>query len=259
MEKMLTVVFGDESRTHEGAKALNELDSDGSISIHAEAVIKKNADGTVSITQSGDNLPIRTVGGTAIGALIGLLGGPFGLGVGAAAGALLGGIADVNRAGVDAEFLNDVSAQLTPGKWAIVSDISEEWVTPVDSRMEALGGTVFRSPRENVEDEQDAREVTARKAEIAQLKAEKARARTERKAKLQAKIDKLQEKLYTKLEKVKQRSKQQERETQAKVQALEKKAAKAKGHAKAALKARITNIRKESKKSTTSLKQLQKS
>jgi len=110
MEKMLTVVFGDESKTYEGARALNQLDSEGSISIHAEAVIKKNADRTVSIEQSGDDFPIRTVGGTATGALIGLIGGPTGFAIGAAAGTLLGGIADVNRAGVDGEFLNDVSA-----------------------------------------------------------------------------------------------------------------------------------------------------
>ena len=259
MEKILTVVFGDESKTYEGARALNQLDSEGSISIHAEAVIKKNSDGTVSIEQTGDDFPIRTVGGTAIGALIGLLGGPIGLGIGAAVGGLFGSIADVNRAGVNVEFLNDVSAQLTPGKWAIVSDISEEWVTPVDTRMEALGGTVYRSPRQDVEDEQDAREVAARKADIAELKTEKAQARKEQKAKLQAKIDNLQEKLHTKLEKVKQRSDQQEKEAEAKVQALEKKAAKAKGEAKAALKARIANIRKESKKSTTNLKGLQES
>lgn len=250
MEKMLTVVFGDESKTYEGSRALNELDSEGSISIHAEAVIKKNPDGTVSIEQSRDDFPIRTVSGTAIGALVGLLGGPIGLGVGAAAGALFGSIADVNRAGVDMEFLNDVSAQLTPGKWAIVSDISEERVTPVDTRMEALGGTVYRSPLQDVEDEQDDREVAARKAEIAQLKTEKAQVRKEQKARLQAKIDNLQEKLHAKLEKVKVRSKQREKEAEAKVQALEKKAAKAKGEAKAVLKARIANIRKGSREST---------
>jgi uncharacterized membrane protein len=90
MEKMLTVVFGDESKTYEGVRALNQLDSVGSISIHAEAVIKKNADGTVSIEQPGDDFPIRTVGGTAIGALIGLLGGPIGFAIGAATGTLLG-------------------------------------------------------------------------------------------------------------------------------------------------------------------------
>ena len=55
------------------SKALAALESEGSISIHDEAVIKKNDDGTVTIKQKGDDFPIRTVGGTAVGALIGLL------------------------------------------------------------------------------------------------------------------------------------------------------------------------------------------
>jgi uncharacterized membrane protein len=248
MERMLVVVFDDESKAYEGSRALTQLDSEGSISAHAKAVIKKNADGTVSVMQTGYDLPIRTLGGTAIGALIGLLGGPIGLGIGAATGAVTGGIMDFHRSGVNVDFLNETSAKLTPGKWAIVSDISEEWVTPLDTRMEALGGTVFRSPRENVENEQRTREVASLRADIAQLKAEKARSRTEQKARLQAKIDKLHEKLNDKLEQARQRSEQQEKETKAKINALEEKAAKAKGEAKAAIEARIASIRKESKK-----------
>jgi len=257
MERMLTVVFGDESKTYEGTRALNELDSEGSISIYAQAVIRKNPDGTISIKQAGDEFPVRTVGGTAIGALIGVLGGPIGFAVGAAAGTIVGALADVHSSGVNEGFLGEVSARLTPGKWAIVSDISEEWVTPVDTRMEALGGTVFRAARENVEDEQDAREVAALRAEIAQFKAEQVQARADQKAKLQAKIDNLQKKLNAKLEQAKQRSEQRQREAEAKVQALEKKAAKAKGEAKAALEARIASIRKESRKSTANYEWLQ--
>ena len=147
MEKMLVVVFNDEPKSYEGSHALKQLDNEGSITIHAEAVIKKNADGTVTIKQSEDDFPIRTIGGTAIGSLIGLLEGPVGLAVGATAGLLAGSIGDLHVAGVDAEFVDDVAATLTPGKCALIADISEEWVTPVDTRMEALGGTVFRKAR----------------------------------------------------------------------------------------------------------------
>jgi uncharacterized membrane protein len=248
MERMLVVVFGDEPKTYEGSRALSQLDSEGSISIHAEAVIEKNADGTVTVKQERDDLPIRTIGGTAIGALIGLLGGPIGLGIGAVTGTIAGGIWDVSRTGVDAEFIDEVSAKLTPGSWAIVSEISEEWVTPVDTRMEALGGTVFRTARKNVEKEQHTIHVGVLKADIAQLKAEQAHSRAEQKAKLQAKIDQLNEKLETTLEQATQRYDQQEKEAKAKVQALEKKAAKAKGEAKASIEARIADIRKRAEK-----------
>src|SRR5579864_2643503 len=189
MEKMLVVVFENEKKAFEGTRALANLDFEGSIAIHAQAVIQKNQDGTVSMKQAEDDFPVRTVGGTAIGSVIGLLGGPIGLGIGAAAGALAGSIGDLYIAGVNADFLDDVSAVLTPGKCAVVADVSEEWVTPVDSRMEAVGGVVFRSLRTTVEDDQRARDVTEIKEEIAQLKAEHAEERADRKAKLQARID----------------------------------------------------------------------
>ena len=241
MEKMLVAVFDNEPRTYEGSRALNQLDAEGSITIYAESIIKKNADGTVSVMQAEGDFPVRTVGGTAIGSLIGLLGGPVGLGIGAIAGALAGSIGDLYVAGVNAEFLDGVSAVLTPGKCAVVADVSEEWVTPVDSRMEAAGGVVFRSLKTTVEDDQRARDVTEIKEEIAQLKAELSQERADRKAKLQARIDGLNAKLQEKLDQAKQRSEQIKSETEAKVQALQKRAAKAQGDAKVAFNARRSN------------------
>ena len=250
MERMLVVVFENELKAYDGSRELKALDAEGSISIHSEAVIKKNDDGTITIKQEGDDFPIRTVGGTAVGALIGLLGGPVGLAVGALAGTFAGAFWDMDRAGVNADFLNEVSAKLTPGKWAVVSDVSEEWVTPVDTRMGALGGTVFRTTRANVEHQQDARDVAAIKADIAQLKAEQVKSRADQKAKLQTKIDNLNKKLQAKIEQAKLRAGQREKEAKAKLEALEKKAAKAKGEAKAKIEARIADVKENEKKSS---------
>ena len=256
MEKMLVIVFDNEPSTYEGSRALKELDTEGGITIYAESVIKKNADGTVSVMQAEGDFPVRTVGGTAIGSLIGLLGGPVGFGIGAVAGALAGSIGDLYVAGVNADFLDDVSATLTPGKCAVVADISEEWVTPVDSRMEAVGGVVFRSLKTTVEDDQRARDVAELKDEIAQLKAEQAQARAERKAKLQAKIDALNSKIQEKLDQAKQRSEQIKGVTEAKVQALQQRAAKAQGDVKKALDARVAQIRGEYEERSRRLKSL---
>jgi uncharacterized membrane protein len=245
MEKMLVVIFDDETKAYEGSRTLNQLDSEGNITIHAEAVISKNADGTLAVKQGDGDFPVRTVSGTAIGSLIGLLGGPVGLAAGALAGTMAGSVADLFVAGVDSDFLTEVSDVLTPGKYAIVADISEEWVTPVDTRMEELNGFVFRTGRQSFEEAQRAREVAELRAEIDQLKAEHARAKAERKAKLQAKIDGLNTRLQAKLQQARQRSEQVKNETQAKVEALHKKAAKAQGDAKAAINARVTEIKKQ--------------
>jgi uncharacterized membrane protein len=186
MERMLVVVFENETKAYEASRALNQLDIEGSIAVHAEAVISKDANGTVKVKQVDGDFPIRTIGGTAIGSLIGLLGGPVGLAVGAGAGAVAGMFGDVFVAGVDSDFLDELSTVLTPGKYALVADISEEWVTPVDTRMEALNGVVFRTTRKAFEQDQRARETAALRAEIEQLKAEGARAKAEQKVKLQA-------------------------------------------------------------------------
>src|SRR5579864_5458333 len=254
MEKMLVVVFENEKKAFEGTRALANLDFEGSIAIHAQAVIQKNQDGTVSMKQAEDDFPVRTVGGTAIGSLIGLLGGPIGLGIGAAVGATTGMVADVYVAGVDEDFLADVAAKLTPGKVAVVADISEEWVTPLDTRMEALGGVVFRTVRQDFEAEQRAKEIAALNAEIAELKAEVSQAKAERKANIQAKIDDLNRKLQAKLDQAKQRSEQLDKETDAKVKALQTKLKNAPHETKTAINDRISEIRNRYEQSVATLR-----
>jgi len=256
MERMLVVIFDNESKAYEGSRALSQLDEDGSITIHAQAVIQKTADGKVAVKQSGDDFPIRTLSGTAIGSLIGLLGGPVGLSIGAMAGALAGSVADLNAAGVDAEYLDDSAAALTPGKCAVIADVSEEWITPVDTRMKALGGAVYRAARQSIEDGQRARDVAALRAEIDQLKAEHARAQADQKANLKAKIDKLSARLQSELDQAQQRSEQIKSEAEAKIEALQKKGEKAHGALKATLDERIKRIRDDYDQSAARMKRL---
>jgi len=135
-----------------------------------------------------------------LGALVGLLGGPAGVLVGATAGAVIGTITDMEESGVTDEFVNDVTTTLSPGKAALVADISEERVTPLDARMEQIGGVVFRRARTLVQDTQDDRDTAAHRAEIEQLKAERAQARSDRLAKIDATIDHVRAKLEAAIE-----------------------------------------------------------
>lgn len=254
MERMLVVVFDNEAKAYEGSRALNQLDAEGSVTVHAESVIGKNPDGTTKALQAHGDFPIRAVAGTAIGSLIGLLGGPIGFGLGAYTGALAGTLADLDLAGVDAEFVDDAARALTPGHCAVVAQISEEWVTPVDTRMEALGGTVFRAARQTVQREQEIREDAEIRAEIEQLRAEHAQARAERKAKLQAAIDRLQARLQSHIDQTKRLWEDTKRESEAKLAAVQQKAAKAQGEHKAALDARVNQIRAEHEQAQARLK-----
>jgi uncharacterized membrane protein len=256
LEKMIVVVFDTEHKAVEGEEALKQLDKEGTISVHAASVIKKNSDGKAELLKTKEEFPIGIVGGTAIGSLIGLLGGPVGIFVGATSGALLGAFDDLYRSGVNAEFVDDVSATLTPGKFAVVADISEEWISPLDAKMEKLGGQVMRTRKRYVEADQMKSDVAALDAEIEQLEKEAKNARGEQKAKLQAKIERLKEKRQKKKEEAKQRLEQIKKEHDAKVQALKEKAAKAKADQKAAIEARVTQIDKNYQETLTKLKNL---
>jgi len=63
-----------------------------------------------------------------------------------------GATADLDNARIGADFIDDVNAELRPNRVALVAEIEEEWATPVDTRMEALDGTVFRRALSEVTD-----------------------------------------------------------------------------------------------------------
>ena len=241
---MLVVVFDSESQAYEGTNALLQLDGEGSIEVYAESVIKKNAEGKTVVLKTEEEFPIGTLGGTAIGSLIGLLGGPYGVIAGAVSGSLVGALDDLSRSSISAEFVDEVSSKLTPGKYAVVADITEEWVTPLDVKMENLGGQVFRTAKLDVETEQVNRSIAAYDREIAQLEKEQKEAADDRKAKLQTKIDKLKEKRQKKVEQANQRLEQIKKEHDRKVKALKEKAVNAHGDIKAAIDARVTEMNK---------------
>jgi len=224
MDRMLVVVFDNESKAYEAQKALLELDSEGSVSVYSYAVLAKNADGTATIKKSDDTGPLGTLAATSLGALIGVLGGPVGMAVGGAAGALSGATVDVDKARVGNDFINDVSKVLLPNRVALVAEVEEEWITPVDTRMEKLGGTVLRRAVSDVRDEQDAEYMAAMKADYDQLKAEHAKAQADRKAKLTEKINQLDSKIQHRLQENKERRETLKREAQAKAEILKAKA-----------------------------------
>ncbi len=51
MDRMLVVVFDNETKAYEGKKALLQLDGEGSISAYGYAVVAKNVDGTATVKQ----------------------------------------------------------------------------------------------------------------------------------------------------------------------------------------------------------------
>jgi len=231
MDRMLVVVFDNETKAYEGRKALLQLDGEGSITVYAYAVMAKHADGTATVKQEDDSGPIGSLVGTSFGSLIGLLGGPAGIAIGAAAGLAAGGAADLENARIGDDFIEDVTKFLLPNKVALVAEIEEDWTTPVDTRMEAIGGSVFRRALSDVKRTIHEENIAAMRADLAQMKAEHAKAHADRKAKLQEKINQLDSRIQAQLQKGKDGRDAAERQAQAKVRVLEARAAAAKSKA----------------------------
>ena len=231
MDRLLVVVFDAESKVYEAKKALHELDREDAITVFDQAVVARNADGSASVRPGDDLTPVRTLGGTLLGALIGFLGGPVGVGVLAAVGLAAGAAMDVSSARLCDDFVEDVREKLTPEKFALVAEISEDSTAPVDDRMEALGGTVYRRALKEVKRAFHDDNVAAMKADRAQLTAERAKADTDRKVKLLEKINELDSKIEARLERAKQRREAAEAEEKAKVAFLQARAAVMKANA----------------------------
>jgi len=255
MDKMIVVVFDSESKAYEGSKALRELHADGSITLYATGVIAKDAGGKVTVKEAADEGPLGTAVGLITGSLIGVLGGPVGLAIGAGAGTFGGILYDLATVGVSEDFLAEVGARLQPGKTAVVAEVEEEWTMPVDTRMEAAAGVVFRRTVGEVRDALIERDSDALEAELAQLKAEYAQATGNAKVKLQAKMDATKAKLKATHDRAKAALEAARQKMDAKIKTLQEQAAKAKGDAKAKIEARISEVQSEYKRRSDKLKQ----
>jgi uncharacterized membrane protein len=231
MDRMLVVVFDNESKAYEGKKALQQLADEGSIGLYAYAVLSKKPDGTASIKQGDTAGPLGTLIGTSFGSLIGMLGGPAGMLVGAAAGMGAGATMDFANLGIGEDFIDDVTRELKPNTVALVAEVEEDWVTPVDTRMEAIGGRVFRRALAEVTNRIHDENVAAMKADVAQMKAEHAEAKADQKAKLQEKINQLDASIQAQMRKIKERTEAAQAQAKVKADVLKARAAAARAKA----------------------------
>lgn len=255
MDKMLVVVFDSELKAYDGARALQELQNEGSINLYAKAVIARDASGKVEVKQEGDMGPAGTAVGLLTGSLIGLLGGPVGAAIGASVGMSWGALYDLAHLGIGGELLSEVKKSLLPGKAALVAEVWEEWTLPVDTRMEALGGVVFRRTSMEVVDEQIEWDVAALNAELDELEAELAQASGKDQAKLQAKVDAAKARLQATQDAIRARIEANQKETEAKIKSLQEQAAKQSGERKAKREARIAELKADQKRRSDLLKQ----
>ena len=134
MNRVVLVVFNERSQAFDGLDALKNLDREDALALHEYAIIQKQPDGTFAVSDSNNKEGLRTLLGTSLGALIGLPGGPPAVALGAVAGTVAGAAAETDNALMTYDFVDKLSERLTPGKFALIAVIDEEWTKWTDLR-----------------------------------------------------------------------------------------------------------------------------
>ncbi len=243
MNKMLVVIFDNEGAAEAGLKALRTLHAAGDITLYATGVLARDAQGAVSVKKSMDLGSSGAITGLAMGSLIGILAGPVGMAVGAVTGTVAGAVRDFWAAGVGLDFIEDAQRLLVPGKVALVAEVEEEWITPVDTALEAAGGQVFRRTRTELVEAQFSHDVTAFKAEVHELEAEVAEASGSARQKVQARLETVQARLDTAMLGARQHADGLKKEADAKAESLKKQLGEARGEMKARVEERVKRVK----------------
>ncbi|HEX9038199.1 MAG TPA: DUF1269 domain-containing protein [Ktedonobacterales bacterium] len=143
--EVIVVSFPDENKAQEVLNVLKSLDHEGAAQLRNAAIIRRNASGEITITETRDFSDKQgAIAGALAGGLIGLLRGHAlaGAAIGAAGGF---GAAKVVDLGFPDEYLRNLGQQLKPGSSAIVAVVT---FTNVDRAMATLdqfsGGTIMR-------------------------------------------------------------------------------------------------------------------
>jgi len=161
MRNYIAVIFNDTGKAYEGLHALWQLDGDMEVTVHGAAVVHRDNLGQFQVDTKETHPGLATAVGVGIGALLGALAGPAGAAVGAAGGAGIGAatggmaglVADAGRADTRQEAAAETGFVLGDGQSAVIADVSEDWTSPIDTRMKELGGIVYRRARSVVEDD----------------------------------------------------------------------------------------------------------
>ncbi len=131
MDKMLVTVFSDQSQAYDACGALKDMHHQGTITIYSIALVAQNRLGRTSFRPVPGELGSALTGATS--GLVSLLGAPFRIAAHAAGGTLFDVLIDYRNVGVSADFLDQVSKHMAPGKSAVVAEIDEDWALPVDA------------------------------------------------------------------------------------------------------------------------------
>ena len=130
---MLVVIFTDETKAYEGQLALRRAEDEGAIVVRSSAIVATDSEARVTFKDSDDPGPAVLVG---------------------------------------YDLVIDVSRSLGPDKVALIAKVDEDSTTSIDTRMQPLGGVVFRFGISAMREQQRRKEVAALQSDLTQARAD---------------------------------------------------------------------------------------
>lgn len=232
MNSFVAIIVPGADKAHACVVALEDLHRDGSVTVYATAVVHREEDGALALDhQESDTGPV----GAALGAVLGVLFEAF-----------RGSARSATHTDVSEDFIDDLKERFRPGDFAIISEVTEEWTAPLDTRVAQLGGTVVRESRMRYVEELFGRAVDDEKAGLEAFKTKRASARAERtESDLELGIESTAVELRGRAEKAQRRLERSKEELEAKLKRLEDQASEAKPEVKTRIQQRIAELRKD--------------
>ena len=157
--RVIVAVFSTQNQAYDAAARMQRLDDDGIIKLKRGAIATKDIKGNLTIPDSKHmGSAWGLLGGGLIGGLLGVMLGPVGVAAGAAAsaaaagaaagavtGGAMGAVVDLADLGLNEDFIDDVTTQLSPGDTALIVEVDEGSTEPTDRVVSQYGGRIYRS------------------------------------------------------------------------------------------------------------------
>ena len=152
--KFVAAIFDTLDMAQDGARALLGCQRDNTFTVLGMAVIERQPQGALTIVQA----PAQGPAGDGVRALLSDLAEAICTQAAPALGLVtdLGSWGDLTDFGVTRDYVWKIAAELRPGRAAVLAEIEEDWVTPLDTRLEEIGGCVIRTWRSDFEAERQA-------------------------------------------------------------------------------------------------------
>jgi uncharacterized membrane protein len=141
--QLLIAAFQDEGGASAALQMLKEAKKEKLVAIKDAAVLRKDAQGKLHVSETGDMTGTRGGAiGAVVGAGLGILTGGAALAI-AGIGAVAGGLAAKLRdSGFNDERLRKLGEGLKPGSSAIVAGIEHTWVKEMEEELQKAGAEV---------------------------------------------------------------------------------------------------------------------